>query len=320
MRRLLLLALLPLAAACSTVRPAMAPVVEPAEVDVSGRWVGYWVGTGIFNSPREDTARVDLVQNGNLGRGRIVFEGTTAAESVPEQVRFQGLAGIRVVAQVSGSKVTIRHEYDSRLFAVDLVAVEADRMVGDVRAPFPGTQLVLVRDVAPVAPEARRAPEPAPVAAPVVVTEPPPVSPAPPTEVAAVVPEPTPTPQVEPAVTPQAEESTIPELSAIHFDFNKAVIRTDALGVLSSHVSWLKEHPDAEVLIEGHCDEKGTSEYNMALGERRAKSVREYLATAGVDTSRVSTVSYGKQQRLCEDATDECRSQNRRAEFRLKNH
>jgi peptidoglycan-associated lipoprotein len=83
-------------------------------------------------------------------------------------------------------------------------------------------------------------------------------------------------------------------------------------------VAWLKEHPDTEVLIEGHCDDKGSAEYNVALGELRAKSVMMYLATAGIDTDRVSTVSFGKERRLCQEATDECRSENRRAEFRVR--
>jgi peptidoglycan-associated lipoprotein len=316
MRALVLLALLPLATACSTVRPALSPVVEPAEVDVSGHWTGHWIGTGIFNSPREDTARVEIVQMGNVGRGRVVFEGTTAAESVPAEMRLQGLAGLRVVARVSGTSVMIRHEYDRRLFAVDLKVVEPDRMVGDVRAPFPGTQIVLIRDTPRVAPEARLAPAPPPPPQVAEPAAPEPAAAEPPKEVAAVEPQPAAPPEPVAAVEPQ--EQTIPELSAIHFDFNKAVIRTDAVDVLAAHVSWLKEHPETEVVIEGHCDEKGTPEYNVKLGDRRAKSVLQYLATAGVDTSHISTVSYGKQQRLCEDNTDECRSQNRRAEFRIK--
>ena len=315
MRVWLLLALIPVVAACSTIHPAALPA-EPSSVDVSGRWIGSWSGTGIFNSPRDDAATLDLVQAGDRARGRVLLEGTIAAESVPQEIRMQGMAGLRVIARVSGSTVTLRHEYDRRLFSANLVVTgDGDRMVGDVHGPFPGSQIVLVR-------ERREAPAPPPQAATPPAPEPqvaetPPAEPEPPKEVAMIVPEAT--VEEEPAPAPEpAEFADVPDLSAVHFDFNRAAIRTDAADVLSTHVAWLKEHPDTEVLIEGHTDERGSAQYNVALGERRAKSVMMYLATAGIDTSRVSTVSFGKERRLCQETTDDCRSENRRAEFRVR--
>ena len=99
------------------------------------------------------------------------------------------------------------------------------------------------------------------------------------------------------------------------FDYDKADLRDDARTALSTDAQWLKSHPSVQFLIEGHCDDRGTSEYNLALGDRRANAAREYLASLGVDASRVRTVSYGKERPFCNAASEDCWQQNRRAHF-----
>ena len=319
----LLLLLIPLIAACSTMTPAPSPsasISEPSGFDLTGRWTGTWTGTGIFHSTREDSVTVDFVQRGDLGLGKLVLEGAIAAESVPEIVRFQGLNGIRVVANVRDGKVKLRHQQDGRLFTADLqVAEGGDRMFGLVRDSQPAVGLLLTRA------EARAAPAvPAPAPSPVVPPEP---------IQSRQEPEPAPEPVVAMAAPPREAEpdkdtaaqrpsqqdfAVVEELKAIRFDFDQAVIRTDAADALVGYAAWLKDHDDTAVLIEGHCDERGTSEYNVALGDRRAKAVRDYLALYGVAPERMSTVSYGKERPVCAAATDACRAENRRAELRVK--
>lgn len=116
----------------------------------------------------------------------------------------------------------------------------------------------------------------------------------------------------------QEEFTAVQDLPAVHFDFDKAAIRSDAADALVGYAGWLKDHDDTAPLIEGHCDERGTPEYNVALGDRRAKAVKDYLATYGVGPDRISTVSYGKERPACAAATEACREENRRAEFRVK--
>jgi peptidoglycan-associated lipoprotein len=96
------------------------------------------------------------------------------------------------------------------------------------------------------------------------------------------------------------------------FDYDKADLRADARQSLATDASWLKKFPSTKLLIEGHCDERGTDEYNLALGERRADAVREYLATMGVGSNRVQTVSYGKERPFCNQETESCWQENRR--------
>jgi peptidoglycan-associated lipoprotein len=321
--RVFLVLLLPLIAACSTVTPSPSPsasIAQPTGVqstgqDLTGRWRGTWTGTGIFHSTREDAVRVDFVQRGDRGLGRLVLEGAIAAESVPEVVRFQGLNGIPLMAEVRPGTVTIHHPQDGRLFTADLKVDESgDRMFGIVRGSRPAVGLLLTR-AQPKAAPAMPAPAPTP---PVQSSQEP--EPAKETVVA----------MVPPPAEPEAEKDTkaeragqeefapVPELTTIRFDFDKAVIRSDAADVLVGHAAWLKDHEDTAVMIEGHCDERGTAEYNVALGDRRAKAVKDYLSLYGVATERISTVSYGKERPTCTAATDACRDENRRAEFRVK--
>jgi peptidoglycan-associated lipoprotein len=134
----------------------------------------------------------------------------------------------------------------------------------------------------------------------------------------AVAPPTTPAPTtVEGDITSQSLEEINRRgyLKDAFFDYDKAELRDDARTALSEDAQWLKSHPSVQFLVEGHCDERGTSEYNLALGDRRANAAREYLASLGVDASRVRTVSYGKERPFCTASTEECWQQNRRAHF-----
>jgi peptidoglycan-associated lipoprotein len=317
MRVLLLVLMFPLAAACSSLSPKLTPsanILEQSSADVAGRWTGTWTGTGIYNSTREDTVRVDLVQQGDRGLGRLVMEGAIAAESVPETVRFQGLNGIRIVVEVSKEHVKLRHQLDGRLFTADMkLSDDGERMFGWVRDSQPAVGLVLTRRPAPAAPAP---PQQAAMAAPQAVEPPAKAEP----QVVALVPE-----QAErqatagPAERPRQEDYlATQELPAIQFDYDKAVIRPDSADTLVSHAEWLKEHGDTVVLVEGHCDERGTAEYNVALGDRRAKAAKDYLAAYGVAPDRITTVSHGKERLACTANTTECHEMNRRTEFRIK--
>jgi peptidoglycan-associated lipoprotein len=101
----------------------------------------------------------------------------------------------------------------------------------------------------------------------------------------------------------------------IRFDFDKYDIRADAKPVLQKISSWLLKNTSAKLSVEGHCDDRGTSEYNLALGDRRAKAVRDYLVALGIASDRIETVSYGKEKPLCTEKTEECWAKNRRAHF-----
>ncbi len=101
----------------------------------------------------------------------------------------------------------------------------------------------------------------------------------------------------------------------IHFDFDKYDIRPDAKPVLERIATWLLKNQSAKVSIEGHCDERGTNEYNLALGDRRAKAARDYLVALGVSSNRIEVISYGEEKPLCTEKTEECWAKNRRAHF-----
>ncbi len=99
------------------------------------------------------------------------------------------------------------------------------------------------------------------------------------------------------------------------FDYDKYNIRSDARDVLDSVAAWLKKHKDINVLIEGHCDDRGTNDYNLALGEKRANSARDYLIARGVSSKRMSTLTYGEEKPVCSSMNESCRQNNRRAHF-----
>ena len=120
---------------------------------------------------------------------------------------------------------------------------------------------------------------------------------------------------VPPAVTPPA----LPEkLEAIYFDFDKYVIKPEFRDALKRNAEWLRENPNAKVVVEGNCDERGTNEYNMALGQRRADAAAKYLMDLGIAKDRVSTVSFGEEKPICTESNEACWSKNRRDDFRVK--
>lgn len=99
----------------------------------------------------------------------------------------------------------------------------------------------------------------------------------------------------------------------IHFDFDKSTLTPNARELLDNKAQWLKDNPDVSVVIEGHCDERGTREYNLALGERRASAVKNYLISKGIAASRIKTISYGKERPAVLGSNEWAWSQNRRA-------
>jgi peptidoglycan-associated lipoprotein len=104
-------------------------------------------------------------------------------------------------------------------------------------------------------------------------------------------------------------------LEDIHFDYDEYDIRPEAKPILEKVASWLLKNPSSIILIEGHCDDRGTNEYNLALGDRRAKSARDYLVALGIASNRIEMLSYGEEKPLCIEETEECWAKNRRAHF-----
>jgi len=107
-------------------------------------------------------------------------------------------------------------------------------------------------------------------------------------------------------------------MKRIHFETNKWDILPGDRAILKQNAAWLLAHPQFRVAIEGHCDERNTEAYNLALGERRANAAKEYLVGLGVPTAKIQTVSYGKSRPLCFDHKESCWQQNRRDEFLLQ--
>jgi peptidoglycan-associated lipoprotein len=104
-------------------------------------------------------------------------------------------------------------------------------------------------------------------------------------------------------------------LKEIFFDFDRSDLRPDARDTLKANADWLKTNPASRAEIEGHADERGTSEYNLALGAKRAQSAKEYLVTLGIAAARLSTMSYGEEVPVCKESTEGCWQKNRRARF-----
>jgi len=123
-----------------------------------------------------------------------------------------------------------------------------------------------------------------------------------------------------PPAPPAARESTLDELFNqevvdAYFDLDKADVRADARDALSKTAQFLRSYPQVKVVVEGHCDERGSTEYNLALGDRRAQAAKDFLVSLGVPADRMQTVSYGKERPFCSDHTETCWQQNRRAHF-----
>jgi peptidoglycan-associated lipoprotein len=157
----------------------------------------------------------------------------------------------------------------------------------------------------------KKAPPPAPPPPPPVAPEPPPPAPPPP----------------KPEVKPQVDEYSrlkamgsdeidrLGLMTEIYFDYDKSDIRESERATLSKNAETLKKFDFLKVTLEGHCDERGTVEYNLALGERRARAAYDYLVSLGVPADRLRTVSYGKEIAVCSESNEACWQRNRRAKF-----
>ena len=130
--------------------------------------------------------------------------------------------------------------------------------------------------------------------------------PAPPPPMAA------PAPVTSNVIPGSAEDFRVNVGDTVHFGYNEYNIEDADKAVLGRQAQWLSKYPSVRVTVEGHCDERGTREYNLALGARRANAVKEYLVSQGVSTGRVETVSYGKERPICTDSGEACWSRNRR--------
>jgi len=153
-------------------------------------------------------------------------------------------------------------------------------------------------------------PPPPPAAAPA----PPPPPPRPP----AAAPAPPPAPLTEEQIFAQKSLDQLnaeKPLDDVFFDLDASEIRADARGPLQKNADWLKKWTTTRITIEGHCDMRGSSEYNLGLGDRRANAVRDYLVNLGVATDRITVVSKGKEQPVCNENTESCWQQNRRGHF-----
>ena len=122
-----------------------------------------------------------------------------------------------------------------------------------------------------------------------------------------------PTPE---ALTPE-QLNRMGVLRVIYFDYDKSEIRTDQRSTLQTNAQWLRDNRQVKILIEGHCDERGTREYNMALGERRSSATMQYLMSLGVPRDRIEVISYGEEQPVAMGEDESAWSRNRRAEFKV---
>jgi peptidoglycan-associated lipoprotein len=122
---------------------------------------------------------------------------------------------------------------------------------------------------------------------------------------------------VVPSNTMSAEEEFKANVQDAFFDYDTYDIRGDAQAVLAKDASYLASHPEIKVVIGGYCDERGSNEYNLALGQNRADAAKNALVQAGVAATRIRVVSYGKEKPFCSESTEECWQQNRRAGFTM---
>ena len=114
---------------------------------------------------------------------------------------------------------------------------------------------------------------------------------------------------------PTIDELFLRDVKDAYFDFNKADIRADARQALGQTADFLKAHPEVKATIEGHCDERGSTEYNLVLGDRRAAAVKNYLVQLGISADRLNTVSFGKEKPFCSESNETCWQTNRRGHF-----
>ena len=126
------------------------------------------------------------------------------------------------------------------------------------------------------------------------------------------------TTQTGAATGPAVGEGTVEDFNqnvgnTVYFGFDRYDLTAEAQAQLQKEAAWLQQYPQHTVTVEGHCDERGTREYNLALGERRANATKNYLIALGIDQNRMQTISYGKERPVCTESTESCWAQNRRA-------
>ena len=158
-------------------------------------------------------------------------------------------------------------------------------------------------------------PPPAPPPAPTAPPPPPPPPPAPPTQKPAPPPAPPRAPTEEEIFSKKTLEQVTADLADLSFDYDQFTIRDDQRATLQRNGDYLRRWTTVRVTIEGHADARGTNEYNLALGQRRATAVRDYLVGVGVAADRMVVVSKGEEELLCREDNDACHAQNRRVHF-----
>jgi peptidoglycan-associated lipoprotein len=120
-----------------------------------------------------------------------------------------------------------------------------------------------------------------------------------------------------PSNTMSEEEDFKAHVQDIFFDYDTYDLRSDAQATLSNDANWLNQHPDIKIVIGGYCDERGSDEYNLALGQNRATAAKNALVTAGIAASRIRVISYGKEKPFCTESNEQCWQLNRRAGFSI---
>ncbi len=147
-------------------------------------------------------------------------------------------------------------------------------------------------------------------------------------EVTTKVPQKKPAPSARKKAEKPVVKPAIPEKKVVHkkkefkpesiyFDFDKATLKPEAKEVLKRLAQWMKENPNVVIRIEGNCDERGTEEYNLALGQRRADSAKNFLISLGIDPKRLKTISYGEDNPVCFEHNESCWWRNRRCDFKI---
>lgn len=127
----------------------------------------------------------------------------------------------------------------------------------------------------------------------------------------------TPSPAPQPAPSPSDAQLFQQNVKDAYFDYDKADIRSDDRTALTTDAEFFRAHPEIKFTIEGHCDDRGSEEYNIGLGDRRASSAERYLVSLGIPADRIQTTSYGKERPFCTQESESCWSQNRRAHFAM---
>jgi peptidoglycan-associated lipoprotein len=126
---------------------------------------------------------------------------------------------------------------------------------------------------------------------------------------------PPPPPPPPPEVKVSEEDLFTQNVKDAFFDYDKSDIRPDAQQALTSDATFLKSHPEIKFTIEGHCDERGSEEYNLGLGDRRATAAKNFLVNLGISADDINTISYGKDRQVCTESNEDCWQKNRRAHF-----